>query len=644
MNEVELQRLVQTIKEVNQSLKEIAVTLSGSTDEFTRKTTTAARQARTDWMSSFPKEELNRAMTSYVNMNVGMFDRMATTAKEKWQDIARTATSLGEKITNAIGLNPIKNFQAGMQTALSGGSASSMIQNFMSGVPGGGLIALMLYGREQQMKFGALGQQAAQEFKHVGAVGRDVAGQLAGDIRQLSVASMAAEGDIQAVSKTLAGMGFSAAGSNANIKGWETGVKGLAGTVTNATLQMDKMFQLGAGTSAKQVAELTLNTNSSLRDTVRLYRDMSFAARDSGMSQQLFVGSVMQATSALRTQHVDAKAVANTMKAMQEGFQTQGLTKEAAGALASRGIGAVASGVAGMNAGMMAFIGERVSSRMGGNLKDVEALVEMQRGFRGQSGSERTFALTIMEVLRESRNISGGNTHKQEFALQTLGFSIEASQALISLQGTGKSEEQLMKDIKANSAELTRAFQDQSLKTPTFERIMRALQSTIAELGVNLLTILIGGFRTLEVIGKLGLSVILNPLADREKLNDLAGSLLLKTGNITDAALSGASKNVGRMLKLSGSALDAAVGGAFTKSDAFDAEFKRIASAPGTGDVASAAGKNAMKGMFPLITSAAEGASTAYQVIKGVVTSATGQKIVAEVRLQLSEQDSKVEQ
>lgn len=643
MNEIELKRLVQTIQEVNQSLKEIAVTLSGSTDEFTRKTTAAARQARVDWMGSFPKEELNRAMTTYVTMNVGMFDRMTTTIKDKWNDVARAANKIGEGITNAIGVNPVKNFTAGMQTAMSGGSASQMIQQFMTGIPGGGLIALMLYGREQQLKFGALGQQAAQEFKQVGSVGREVAGQLAGDIKRLSVSSMAAEGDIQAVAKTFASMGISAASSQARIKDWDTGVRGLASTSVNAALQLDKMYQLGTGTAAKQIAELMLNTNAGLEGTLKLYRDISGAARDSGMSQQLFVGSVMQATSALRTQHVDAKSVANTMRAMQEGFQAQGLTKETAGAMAARGIGAVASGVAGMNEGMLAHIGEKVSARVGSNLKGVEALVEMQRGFRGQPGSDRTFALTLMEVLRESRNISGGNVRTQEFALQKLGFSVEAAQALISLQGTGKSEEQLMKDIKASSKDLTKAFTDEALKTNAFTRIMRALQSTIADLGVNLLTVLIGGFRTLEVIGKLGLAVMLNPMADREKLGDLASGLLLKTGAITDAALGRASANVGKILKLSGSALDTAVGGAFTQTNAFDAEFKKVISGPGAGDVAANAGSAAIKGMFPMISSAAEGTASAYQVIKGVVTSATGQKILAEVHLQLSGQDSKVE-
>lgn len=504
MDPKEVQQLTRELQLVTQSMQQLSVALSQGFQNLEKDGKKAAKSIGDEWQRTLDPKALTALNTTYVNTNVSMFSKLQEKAKELKKDFYKTFEIKEDWAKN---VNLMSNAK-GAFSAAAAGNAQGMISSMTAGIPipfVGGLLGLMLMGRQQETKFAALGEQAAQVFKKVGAVGGNTVRELTGDIKQLSIAGMASEGDIAAVADAFASMGISAAEAKQSM-GMDLGVKGIRDSAINATLAMDKLFQNASGAGAKSASEIMTNMNVEFKDAVNIYKDMSFAARDAGMSQQMFVGSIMQASSALRVQGGDVKFLGAALLKTRENYIAQGMDAQRANEMAANGVKQIGNAIANMSVGMKSFIGRQIDPTLGA----VEASIAMERGFRGTK-HEKTFLQDTSRVMLDMGSKAGGDKSDDKFIfnLKALhGVSLEGAEAMLAVKKSMDKGLTLEEATKKNQEELAHAFGQQAKKEDQMIQIMRQLQTAIANLGSGFLSIMIGGIRSTEMLLKWGFNTL----------------------------------------------------------------------------------------------------------------------------------------
>lgn len=486
------------------------------------------------------KGATTEASKSVKDMFEGMegdMDQLLDVAGSRWEQWRGKLTLDWNQTVESM-KSTMSGLKAGAGDAFDAKHIKSGLQSFkrslLSEVPFGGILGIMLYGRMKEAEFAAFGEQAAQQFKTAGRVGRQEAGQLGGVIRRLQTSFQGTAQDVMTVTAAMADAGVQA---DQGFGKAEFAIEGSRRTLIETSVALDKMFQQGSGATAKTTVQLMRDTNVTLREGLTLTKDLGFAARESGMSFQQMSATITQATSALRLQQVDARALADTVMQMQRGFEAQGMGRERAGALAAGGMGALAQSLTGMGQGQQAVIGQRVAGTLGmGDVGGIEAIIQMQRGFRGQEGSQTFFAEALNQMTQMAEEIAGPNEFQQEFTMQRMfGMTPEASQALMAMRKDISAGMTVDKAAAKHADELNKAFRDEALKTSTFTKLMTALRDTIARLGSELLNQLIISTRVL----KTGFEFIFNWATSdiSDDYADAAKGQLLMLGQMQDKSL-----------------------------------------------------------------------------------------------------------
>lgn len=503
----EAQRLTQQLQQLMQVQQQLSDNMLKSFDAWKRKGEDAAKDVQEKWMETLPISELEKIGTDYVNTTVGAFDKM-------FDALTDQANNFSKALKNALTVGGAdakfdigKNMVGAAQAATSG-NLNQMMATVLAGIPGGSLIMLMLLGKQQETKYAALGQQAAQAMQQAGDVAKGVAGKLGGDIKRLVLSGMAQEGDITAIRSAFAMSGVTDEMANSLVD-VDIGVKGLSNSATNASLAMDKLFQLGAGTSAKTMGEITQNSNLAFADSVKLYKDMSLASREAGMSQQMFIGTVMQASSALRFQAADTRSLGDALLKVSQVYESQGMQAQRAGALASGGIGAVTNAIKGMSVGMMSHIGKMIDPSATG----VQSVVRMERGFRGKAGTEDYLEKTMSSMLKIGEQANQGRGEEELlFTLERMfpQMGPEGADALVAMKKDIAGGMKISEAAEKHGGAMKKALETEAQKMDVMIRIMQQLQSSIKDIGSGILTIIANSLKMIGSTLQFGFSWIMS--------------------------------------------------------------------------------------------------------------------------------------
>jgi hypothetical protein len=480
----ELQRLNETVEKGFQKLSQLGGQLTGDAtdviDDIKREATDALDELGDDIVDASRSwgeaiEDSMRASLRKLRPDVtSFFGQYREEAKKTFDDFDRRALRGADKAGGMF---------EGLRT---------LNATIFSGLPFGGILGVMLFGRLQEAEYFAKAQQAGQVMQNAGRVGRQVINQLNGDIRTLEQSIPGITGNFQAAGAALANMGFTGRDAGQAIS---QDLSMARDTVMNLTVAMDRFFELGQGEAMKLAATVASNTNSSLKQSAELVRDIGLSVQDTGLSFNQMLGSVMQVTSALRLQTnelKEAKDVAEVIRDAQAGFQMEGFSAQGAAQAAAAGLQGVAGALQGLDTGMKAYLG----SQMTGEGPSLSTFRRFEEGFRGENRS--FFKDSIEALLTTSREMGGGDEDRQYLALRTaFNLSAEQAQTLMAIQQDAGEQKSISQSAEQHMDALNKAFKDEALKQSTFKTLTNRLIQVVARVGSALIDVLVSGLEGL---------------------------------------------------------------------------------------------------------------------------------------------------
>lgn len=497
MDPEQIKRLIEEMQRLNYVMERGTEAFGESFRRAGEKGTTVVKELGRAWAS-----ELEDGGDAVVDVSRTVGERIADTLKRALS--AANPVNIWGASLQQYGAQVRRTFDDFNRSAVQGADAAGgmfeglrrLNQTVFAGLPFGGILGAMLFGRMQEEEYRAKAEQAGQILQRSGQVGQRIIGQLTEDIRRLEQTIPGIAQNFAAANAAIAEMGFTGRDASTEI---DQGLVNARDTVLNLTVAMDRFFEVGAGESAKFAAQIAQNTNGSLKESVALVRDIGLAVQDTGISFNVMLGSVMQVTSALRLQTnelTEARDIATAIQQAQAGFRAQGITDPAAaGALAVSGIQGIAGALNNMQIGLKATMGERMT---GGEVTQLEAVRRFEEGFRAQGDNAKFFQRAVGQIVELSSELGGGNINRQYQVLKSLfGLNAEQAQAILSIQKATDEGLPIEKATKQNMDALNKALRDESLKQTTFKQMMNRLIQMVAKVGASLLDVLVSGMEML---------------------------------------------------------------------------------------------------------------------------------------------------
>lgn len=356
------------------------------------------------------------------------------------------------------------------------GSKLSGLASLGVGAAGvGGIMGLIVDSVQRRESFQAFGQQASQAFDTLGEGGAKAAGTLGGLTRGLTRDFAASQAAVATVTKSLAEFGIGAEEAMQKIEGVSTGY---GNNMVTATLSVDKAFEMAEGTMAKLAGTMARDFNTTAQESFIYLTNVGTAAKEAGLNAAQFMQSTMQASSALKMLNANGKDIMDLQLGFSKSMVSSGFGTQFSGQMAASAATSVAGGIAGLNEGFAAVIGERMG--MGNGL---DAMMAMKNPF--SRGAENQ--LDISDVVREIRGIAqetGSTPNEQRFFLQKMGFNEAGSEAILTafdeLDKTGQLSE-------ASQKEIAKGLRSESEKTSSIDRAVNLIKDGFLDIGLGLL-------------------------------------------------------------------------------------------------------------------------------------------------------------
>lgn len=367
--------------------------------------------------------------------------------------------------------------------------ANKVATEVMSKFPMAGFFGFLLYGRMDQAKWKAEAQSATQVFQNSGKIAAGTLGSMYSNIRNLSASIPGIASSFGAGAAAAAQMGITSAQA---MEKTSYHIRGADRSAMSLGVAMNKLYEAGDGTSEKAAATLVQNTNLGYKESLELLNKMGAAVQGTGISYSALLATVMQTTSSLRLQGVEAKSIGEAIQASKAGFGAQGMKDARAGTIAMAGVQGIAGAISGLSVGLKAVLGEGMT---GGRSKGLTAVRQFDMGMlEGKEGGGDKFGATIKEMLKMAEKAGGGDQDRMYFAIQQLfGINTEGAATMMSIYKANKEGTDINKAIKDNSKKLAGALDTEGLKQSKFETMMNELIRAVATLGVSLLDAIITG-------------------------------------------------------------------------------------------------------------------------------------------------------
>jgi hypothetical protein len=384
------------------------------------------------------------------------------------------------------------------------GAASGFMSGAMAGIPMGGLLGLMLYGKMKDTEWQAKAYTSARVFMQVGDIGEKTTGRILGLAKGLAkqwgLEPGAIASELGSAAQAFANFGVSGAEASelSSIK-----IGKLKTSVLGVSFAMDTLTKVAPGTFGAAIAQGAESSGQSIQEVAEQVTGLGLSLRNTGANVGQFLGLLMQATSGLRLQRQTVGDLAEQYLTLHGAFTAgamHGEKKQYIARSTMAGIQAVAGGVGQMSEGLSAVIGQRIGERTGQKVSGVDALIAM-RGGEGLNTGGKFMGEVVRELGTLAKQITrGGTRNEQIFSLMKvapqLGF--EGARAVVTIN------EKLLKEtekgvsmqdaIKKHEKELATAFQSREQEQSAYQTAMQKMQLALVRIGSGMLEVTISGF------------------------------------------------------------------------------------------------------------------------------------------------------
>jgi len=480
------QQLGTSIEDIVDHVDELRDEIDDASDESERRVVDTFKEIERRY------EDFHRYSTTRIHLFGSEWEKTLDRLEKKWQEYGR---EVQRQMTRAAGSAMGAAGSATGLTSVAGGLASFKSQLF-AGMPFGigGLLGLALWGLKREEEFNAAARRSVFQLQAAGGVARDYVPELTAQIRTMYEAWGSMGEEIEA---TLAGFAqFSIAEEAFTSTG--LAAEGFMQNITGIATAVDLMNAAAPGTTAKLIGETMLNASVSVEEAANQVFSLAGALREAKLNYGQFGAGIVQATSALRIQNQSLEDTSKLFLSLQKRFELQGMSRQRAAQMAMTGVQAATQAIGGLPQGLQGVIAQRLAAQGAegfSGMKDPFALmVKMQEGLsKGGPFASMVFG-ELRKVAEKAAGTSGTGEERrmrQIGTLQALGIpSFEAARAIID----GKdATEKLLTPAEENAKftkDLFKSFEEYSKRQSTFERDMRILQDTLAQIGGDILTVL----------------------------------------------------------------------------------------------------------------------------------------------------------
>jgi len=413
----------------------------------------------------------------------------AARARERYEIDEKTGKAKLKEGASADGGKQLSNSLkdiAGALGSVKDLSADGIVGKISQLGPWGALIGLMISGRMEDMKWGAVGAGIKQQFDVIGGTSTEFGSKMAGTARALSVAAMASEKDLQSVAKAFAEVGVSGKEAAASIGVLSTSAGGIKiDSLMTATLALDKRFEMAAGSVAKLVGEFARISNIEGREALMSLGSIGMAAEKSGANVATFMSQVNEASSALKLFNVNAGDVGSLQLSQFTNLRGKGFTAANAQQNAAAGAQQATQGFSGMSDGMAAYLGEQVFK----DKKGLDAWYATKSALGRGDDKDMKFE-SFIEETRKLVQSQTSNRSEQVMMLSKFGFGVQGSEAILDYKkGNGDMPKELKEAIRSG-------MMSEADKTSSIERAVNAIKDHILQAGSGMMQIVIGLIKT----------------------------------------------------------------------------------------------------------------------------------------------------
>lgn len=352
-------------------------------------------------------------------------------------------------------------------------------------------------------------------------------------------------------------------------KAFDTSLGEVGSRIDITTIAMDRMFKQGTGTAAKGINDLVKNYGDSIGEASKKYLDLSFAARRSGMGVSSFTDAVLSSGSALKQYGIDIKDVAATMETIKGHYEEMGLSRQMAGRMAAQATQGLAEGIAGMDIGMTAMVGERLGIK-GAN--PLEVAMKFKEGWRiaQESGNAMQMSTMSKAVSDVFKDLVGGDRSSLVHFATTKGFDFQSAVALADLPEKLAKLGDLQEAGTDELKEFKNTFKRESNTISDIMKNQRDILDGLSKIGEGLLKA-VSGLIGVVSTGIKGLTTAISAFAGGEL--DKLPDIMKVVGDVMDSQIgniTGGMKQAGDGLMQTGKAMGHALGDVFGGLDQLD--------------------------------------------------------------------------
>lgn len=377
-----------------------------------------------------------------------------------------------------------------------GAGVKNLKSQLFQGMPFGmgGLLGMALWGAKREEEFAAAARRAVFQLQAVGETGKGQVGLVTAQVRQMYQLWGSMGEELEA---SLASFAQFSVGAEAFERASVSAGK-LHKNIVSVATAVDLMNAAQPGTTARLIGETMMNTGVSAKEASDQVFALAGALREAKLNYSLFGAGIVQATSALRIQNQSLEDTSKLFMGLQKRFEMQGMSRQRAAQMAMTGVQAATQAIGGLPQGLQGVIAQRLAAQGAegfSGMKDPFALmVKMQEGLsKGGPFASMVFG-ELRKVAEKAAGTSGTADERrmrQIGTLQALGIpSFEAARAII--DGKDATEQLLTTEERAAKfqEDLSKSFSTYSNRQSAFERDMRILQDTLAQIGGDILTFL----------------------------------------------------------------------------------------------------------------------------------------------------------
>lgn len=442
----------------------------------------------------------------------------AIAAAKEAQDAADKAVRIAEKARDevkAIGeeaKEDVKGISAYIQKEMKN-ARRSMRGIAGTAIPGGiagggligGLIATMVLGVGEEQRRGKETGELLNVFEAMGNVfseqGQKMTKWFGGFQQQAQRYWGIAKAQTQAVMKLMVDAGY----KSSQIMGDAAeGVYEVQSNVAALSMGLDAYFGLASGASMSSMNELVIEYGDGLKKASNKYTDLMFAAQNSGMGVNKFIDAVKSGSQALTQYGIDVKDVAGALLGVKKHYEDLGMTTQAAGGWAGKGIREVAQGLSAVSS-----INVEAMRRRHPEMGYIEAKQALQEGWMEKDKSKRygEQIKSIAEFLEEQA--PGDERVQKEILTQVHGWSYLAASTLMTLKDNVDNQGKLVGATKEQMAELDKAFETQGKTLSDLQKTQHDLIDKLYKVGLSMIQVVTGltativtGFATIPMLVK----------------------------------------------------------------------------------------------------------------------------------------------